>query len=227
MSTTRLPRISRQRFDRLAGNHCVAHAIGRRGQRDDRLAFCDQCVRRNMIAGNQIDLAAEQCRLGFRRAVAECPIDLDADPIPETGFVEYLPKRQVRMRTEECVDLDRFVVGSMSLTSSMQITLVLIPRVSCLSVVIPDNRWRQLARSGIQAGTGIWIPASAGMTIMRLLFAFLLCSQLFEQLRRRIGIEKTGHAIFFALFTSCRRAHFVLREYRRAWNPTVPGLWHS
>ena len=72
-----------------------------------------------VIVGDQIDLAAEQCSSASdeRRRM---PIDLEADLIPETRFVEDFPERQVRMRAEKCVDLDRFVVGSVT-DSAMEI----------------------------------------------------------------------------------------------------------
>src|SRR4030095_4976604 len=63
-----------------------------------------------MIAGNQINLAAEQPRLGLRRAVTILPVNFDTDLLPKTRLVEYCPQGQMSVRTKVGVDLDGVVI---------------------------------------------------------------------------------------------------------------------
>jgi hypothetical protein len=75
------------------------------------------------------------------------------------------------MRAKKRVDLDRFVV-SRRCHYRLPKGLLVYSIVTCLAV-IPGNPGEGRGRPGIQAGMGIWIPASAGMTFLHLHSAIL------------------------------------------------------
>src|SRR2546425_2041400 len=84
----------------------IIHAVGRRGQTNDRPAARDQRIGRDMISRDEIDAALEKRRLRDVGAVAELEADLHAKLIPDTGLLDHLPDRQMRVRPEKSAKLD-------------------------------------------------------------------------------------------------------------------------
>src|SRR5262249_50200198 len=104
-----------ERADLLARDEPVAHLIARRGDAYDRLALTDVRVGRDMVAGDEIDLAVEQGALRFGRARAEFHgKHFDADLLPHARLVHHLPYRQMRIGAEVAAYLDRFVAHDSS-----------------------------------------------------------------------------------------------------------------
>src|SRR5262249_12641655 len=70
----------------------------------------DQRVRRNVVAGDEIDLAAEERGLCERRAVAELEGDFHPKFLPDAGALDHLPDREMRVRAKERPQLERRII---------------------------------------------------------------------------------------------------------------------
>src|SRR5436309_6804357 len=68
-----------------------------------------------MIAGDKVDVAAEQRLLRRLRAVAEFETDFQPHLRPNTRLVHHLPNRQVRVRAIKTANRHRFLFRHFSL----------------------------------------------------------------------------------------------------------------
>jgi hypothetical protein len=105
VSPMRLPRSSPMSLDREVRHQRIPRVVGWRGQTNDRLAALDQEIGGNMVAGDEIDVAAEQRLLRRLRTVAELKTHFEPVLLPNPGLVHHLPDRQMRMGAVEAADV--------------------------------------------------------------------------------------------------------------------------